>query len=212
MFRLELDNSVMRHAFPIARPGQVIGLLGGTFDPAHVGHALITREALKRFGLEKVWWLVSPSNPLKSNDPALLSYRMRHSLKVMSHPRVEVTDLETRLGTRYTAQTLSALNALYPRVRFVWLMGADNLAQFHKWQNWRWIMNNIPVGVLARPGERISARFSPAARVYRHARIKAYESQILGHMRSPAWCFVNVPMSSHSSSAIRASGFWNYLT
>ena len=88
MFRLELDNQVMRHAFPIARPGQVIGLLGGTFDPAHAGHALITREALKRFGLEKVWWLVSPSNPLKSNDPALLSYRMRHSLKVMSHPRV----------------------------------------------------------------------------------------------------------------------------
>lgn len=200
----------MRHAFPIARPGQIIGLLGGSFDPAHAGHAHITREAMKRFGLDHVWWLISPGNPLKTNGPAPLERRMEHARKVMDHPRVKLTDLEARLGTRYTAQTLAALITLYPGVRFVWLMGADNLAQLHKWQDWRWIMDTVPIGVLARPGDRISARMSPAARLYGADRIKAYESQTLGQADAPAWSFVNVPMSPHSSSAIRASGQWEH--
>ena len=198
----------MRHAFPIARPGQTIGLLGGSFDPAHGGHAHITREAMKRFGLDQVWWLVSPGNPLKATGPAPLERRMEHARNVMQHPRVRITDLEAQLGTRYTAQTLKALIARYPGVRFVWLMGADNLAQFHKWQDWRWIMDTVPVGVLARPGDRVSARMSPAARLYGPARIRAYDSQALAHADAPAWCFLNVPMSPQSSSAIRASGHW----
>ncbi|WP_299287282.1 nicotinate-nucleotide adenylyltransferase [uncultured Tateyamaria sp.] len=198
----------MRHAYPLARPGQVIGLLGGSFDPAHEGHAHITREAMKRFGLDRIWWLVSPGNPLKSRGPAPLDKRMARAHAVMRHPRVTVTDIEARLGTRYTAQTLAALMGAYPGVRFVWLMGADNLAQFHLWQDWTWIMEQVPVGVLARPGDRISARTSPAARLYRDYRIAGRASHLLGRAQSPAWCFVNVAMSGQSSSAIRAAGAW----
>ncbi|MEL6464337.1 MAG: nicotinate-nucleotide adenylyltransferase [Pseudomonadota bacterium] len=195
-------------AFPIARPGQIIGLLGGSFDPAHGGHVHITREAMKRFGLTHVWWLVSPGNPLKARGPAPLADRMVRARRLMQHPRVLVTDVEARLGTRYTAQTLAALMRRYAGVRFVWLMGADNLAQFHLWQDWTWIMENVPVGVLARPGDRISARMSPAARLYRPYKIGGRASHILGRADPPAWCFVNVAMTAESSTAIRAKGRW----
>lgn len=198
----------MTHPFPIARPGQVIGLLGGSFDPAHGGHVHITREALKRFGLDQVWWLVSPGNPLKIKGPAPLARRMSKAREVMQHPRVHVTDLESQLGTRVTADTLAALQDRVRGVRFVWLMGADNLAQLHLWQDWRWIMDNVPVGVLARPGDRISARMSPAAKIYEPYRLSGRSSRILGRAQAPAWCFVNVPMVDQSSSAIRASGGW----
>lgn len=126
----------------------------------------------------------------------------------MRDPRVTVTDVESKLGTRYTAQTLKALKRRYPRVHFVWLMGADNLAQFHEWQDWRWIMENVPVGILARPGNRLSARLSKAARVYRMARIRGREAAVLGRHPAPVWCFINLPMSPQSSSAIRARGEW----
>ena len=164
---------------------------------------------MKRFGLSRVWWLVSPGNPLKAQGPAPLAKRMARARAVMTDPRVTVTDIEARLGTRYTAQTLSAMMAAYPGVRFVWLMGADNLAQFHLWQDWTWIMEHVPVGVLARPGDRISARMSPAARRYRRYRISGKASQILARTQAPAWCFVNVALSGQSSSAIRASGAWD---
>ncbi|MFK7874605.1 MAG: nicotinate-nucleotide adenylyltransferase [Paracoccaceae bacterium] len=193
---------------PMTRPGQVIGLLGGSFDPAHLGHVHITREALKRFGLDHVWWLVSPGNPLKSKGPAPLARRLAHAQTVMQHPRVHVTDLEAQLGTRYTAQTLAGLQMRNPRVRFVWLMGADNLAQFHRWQDWHWIMENVPVGVLARPGDRLRARMSIAAKLYQNYRIPGRWGQLLGHAQSPAWSFVNMPMVNHSSTAIRAAGQW----
>jgi len=195
--------------FPVAKAGQVVGLLGGSFDPAHEGHVHITRTALKRFGLDRVWWLVSPANPLKKRGPAPLADRMARARQVMQHPRVEVTDIESRLGTRYTAETVAALQARYPAVRFVWLMGADNLAQFHRWQDWRWIMDNVPVGVLARPNDRISARLSKAARVYREAMLQGRASEVLGRGDAPRWCFVNIPMSDASSTAIRSNGEWN---
>ncbi|WP_299737912.1 nicotinate-nucleotide adenylyltransferase [uncultured Roseobacter sp.] len=198
----------MRNGFPIARPGEVIGLLGGSFDPAHGGHVHISREALKRFGLTRLWWLVSPGNPIKKHGPAPLAQRLERARAIMQDPRVRVTDIEAHLGTRYTAQTLAALQALYPGVRFVWLMGADNLAQLHHWQNWRQIMQSVPVGVLARPGDRISARMSPAAKLFASSRIAGRASTLLGRAEAPAWCFVNVPMVSHSSSAIRAAGGW----
>lgn len=193
----------------LTRPGMTIGLLGGSFDPAHFGHVHITQEALKRFGLSQVWWLVSPGNPLKCNVPAPLGRRLAQAREIMQHPRVRVTDIEAKLGTRYTAQTLKALTAQYPGVRFVWLMGADNLAQFHLWQDWRWIMMNIPIGVVARPGDRISARLSPAAKQFAKYRLDGRASQLLGKSDAPTWCFVNVPMSAHSSTAIRASGGWS---
>jgi nicotinate-nucleotide adenylyltransferase len=193
----------------MARAGEVIGLLGGSFDPAHEGHAHITREALKRFGLSRVWWLVSPGNPLKSRGPAPLAQRMARARAVMQHPRVDITDIEARLGTRYTAQTLTRAQAIYPGVRFVWLMGADNLAEFHHWQRWRRIATSVPLGVLARPGDRISARMSPTARVFGAYRIKSHASHSLGAAPPPAWCFVNVPMVNISSTAIRAKGTWD---
>ena len=140
------------NGFPVAKPGQVIGLLGGSFDPPHAGHVHITKAALKRFGLDHVWWLVSPANPLKKHGPAPLADRVLAARALMRHPRVTVTGIEAQLGTRYTAETLRALQGRYAGVRFVWLMGADNLAQFHRWQDWRWIMDHVPVGVMARPG------------------------------------------------------------
>ncbi|KHA53667.1 putative nicotinate-nucleotide adenylyltransferase [Sulfitobacter geojensis] len=199
----------VRYQFPYASKGQVIGLLGGSFDPAHEGHAHITREALKRFGLDRVWWLVSPGNPLKTRGPAPLADRVARARQVMQHPRVEVTDIEAHLGTRYTAQTIARLQAIYPQVRFVWLMGADNMAQFHLWQDWRGIMQSVPVGVLARPGQRISARMSRAAALYAPYRIAGRYGQLLAHAEAPAWSFVNVPMNDASSTAIRAKGNWS---
>ncbi len=198
----------MRHELPYAAPGQVIGLLGGSFDPAHAGHVHITREALKRFGLDRVWWLVSPGNPLKKHGPAPMEDRLAHARKLMVHPRVEVTDIEVRTKTRYTAETLAALISLYPHVRFVWLMGADNLTGFHRWDNWRWIMDHVPVGVIARPGDRVQARMSPAATIYRDARIRGREAQQLAQSDAPAWSMINAPMRDISSSQIRADGRW----
>ena len=195
----------MRSGYPAAARGQSVGLLGGSFDPPHAGHVHITHEALKRFGLDRLWWLVSPGNPLKPHGPAPISERMARAGAMLHHPRVTVTDIEARLGTRATADTLKALIRRYPGVRFVWLMGADNLAQLHRWQDWRYIMETVPVGVLARPGDRISARMSPAARLYREARLSGEESHLLGQAVAPAWCFVNVPMVDLSSTAIRAA-------
>nr|WP_170589767.1 nicotinate-nucleotide adenylyltransferase [Ruegeria arenilitoris] len=198
----------MRSAIPYARPGQVVGLFGGSFDPPHQGHVHVTLEAMKAFGLDRVWWLVSPGNPLKSRGPAPIDQRVEAARSIMQHPKVEVTDIEDLTGTRATADTLAALRRLYPQVRFVWLMGADNLAQFHKWKDWRSIMDTVPVGVVARPGDRISARMSPAARVYGKYRIDGTARHLLGRADAPAWCFVNVPMVDVSSTQIRSKGGW----
>jgi nicotinate-nucleotide adenylyltransferase len=198
----------LRSDLPLARTGQTIGLFGGSFDPAHSGHLHVSREALKRFGLDRVWWLVSPANPLKPKGPAPLAQRLAVARALVDHPRIIVTDIEARIGTRYTAQTIAALQALYPGVRFVWLMGADNLAQFHRWQDWQAIMGRVAVGVLARPGSRIAARTAKAASIYRHAKLPAEAAHLLAHARPPAWCFVNLPMIDASSSAIRARGEW----
>lgn len=199
----------IRAGWPVARAGQTVGLLGGSFDPAHAGHAHITREALKRFDLDFVWWLVSPGNPLKERGPAPLAARLERAREVIDHPRVVVSDLEARLGTRYTAQTLQALIARYPGVNFVWLMGADNLAQFHQWQDWEWIMESVPIGVLARPGDRISARRSVAAQRFAHAKLPGVASGVLARSDAPKWCYINLPLSDASSTAIRAEGAWS---
>ena len=188
--------------------GQTVGLLGGSFDPPHAGHAHITREALKRFKLDQVWWLVSPGNPLKTNGPAPMARRMAAARDVMDHPRVRISDFEAKIGTRYTAQTLRALMLRYPATRFVWLMGADNLVQFHHWQDWQWIMTNVPVGVIARPGDRISARTSVAANRFERFRLPARYAGLLARSEPPAWCFVNAPMVDMSSTQIRARGDW----
>ncbi|MEO0359067.1 MAG: nicotinate-nucleotide adenylyltransferase [Pseudomonadota bacterium] len=190
---------------PYAALGQRIGLLGGSFDPAHRGHVAITMAALKRFGLDRVWWLVTPGNPLKDRGPASMERRLDQAAQIMQHPRVTITDIERQLGTRYTADTLRALGQRYPHVAFTWVMGADNLADFHRWQNWQYIMATVRIGVLARPGDRVAARTSKAAKMFRGWRVP---SQALASAPAPAWAFENFPMRDVSSSAIRAAGQW----
>ncbi len=192
--------------FPKAQAGMVVGLLGGSFDPAHEGHVHITREAMKRLGLDRVWWLVTPGNPLKVRQPAPMAVRLARAREVMQDPAVVISDLEARLGTRATIDTLRRLVAIYPGVRFVWLMGADNLVQFHRWRSWRDIMELVPVAVMARPGAGLSARLSVTARTFRG--YEAARPEGLGLRDAPAWSFVDLPLHGASSSAIRAEGGW----
>lgn len=193
----------------LLRPGMCVGLLGGSFDPPHLGHLHLSREALKRFGLNRVIWLVSPGNPLKPDAPASIEKRMQVAREMVDHPSILVSDVERRLGTRFTADTIAALQRQWPGVRFVWLMGADNLAQFHLWKDWQKIMRRVPVGVLARPKIRLAARGSFAARVFAQQRLPSRASHLLGAADPPKWCFANIPMKAHSSTIIRASGEWS---
>ena len=198
----------MGYSLPATRRGQIIGLLGGSFDPPHSGHVHVSLEAIKRFGLDRLWWLPSPGNPLKEKGPAPLEMRIEAAKAIIDHPRVFISDIEAKIGTIYTAQTLERLQSARPNVRFVWLMGADNLVQFDRWQNWHDIMERVGVGVLARPGQLISARLSRTARFYQAARIKGEASRLLGHIEPPVWCFVNLPMKSISSTMLRNDGAW----
>lgn len=193
---------------PHACAGQRIGLLGGSFDPPHAGHVHITRWALRAFGLDRVWWLVTPGNPLKPDAPADLTRRLQFARAIMQHPRVDVTDLEARLGTRYTAATLGALKMHWPGVRFVWLMGADNLAGFHRWDRWDEIMGMVPVGVLGRPGDQLRAGLSPTARRFARWRLPQAEARALPFRDPPAWTLVSGRMLDLSSSELRALGVW----
>lgn len=188
----------------MALPGMRVGLLGGSFDPPHEGHVLITEEAMRRFDLDRVWWLVSPGNPLKLRQPAPLAERIRNGRTLMQDPRVVVTGIEAWLGTRMTADTIARLQRLYPGVRFVWLMGADNLVQFNRWDRWREIAARVPIGVMARPGSRLAARNSVAAQVLRRWRLPEQRARELTMSGLPAWVMVNVPMSGLSSTALRA--------
>lgn len=196
----------MRTGFPLARPGQRIGLLGGSFDPAHQGHVQISKAALRRLHLDRVWWLVSPGNPLKTRGPAPLDLRLQAARALIHDPRIVVTDLEARLGLRMTADTLVALARIYPGVHFVWLMGSDNMAQFHHWDRWRQIAAQVPMAVLARPGTRLSARQSVAAGVLRAARLPETRAGELALRPAPAWVLLNLPMSPLSSTSLRGAG------
>ncbi len=192
---------------PLAFGGQRIGLLGGSFDPPHEGHLHISRWALKAIGLHAVWWLVSPGNPLKKNGPADVDRRVAACRDLAQHPRIRVTDIERHFGSPYTANTLRRLDRRYPGVRFVWLMGADNLASFHHWEDWRWIIQSHSIGVMARPGEQIAAGLSHAARSYAHLRLPGNAARALG-AGAPRWALLNGVMSDHSSTRIRAQGGW----
>lgn len=197
-----------RYDVPSAPAGAKIGLLGGSFDPPHAGHLHISKAALTLFGLDEVWWLVSPGNPLKSEGPVGMDRRLDAARGMIDHPRIRVSDFEAKSETRYTEQTLKALFTTYPSVHFTWLMGADNLADFHKWRHWEWIMENTRVGVLARPNERLRGLRSPAARRFQTARVAQVDRRILAKADPPAWCFVNLPMMDISSTALRSSGAW----
>jgi nicotinate-nucleotide adenylyltransferase len=193
---------------PPALPGQRVGLLGGSFDPAHEGHLLITERALKALRLDAVWWLVSPGNPLKTEAPAPIERRVAAARRLVRDRRVVVTDIEARIGTRYTAETLTGLRRRYPGVRFVWLMGSDSLAGFHRWDRWQSILAMVPVAVLARPGQQLKAGLSPAARAYARWRVPQRSAAALADMRPPAWVLLSGPMLDLSSTELRARGSW----
>ncbi|MGF1659144.1 MAG: nicotinate-nucleotide adenylyltransferase [Rubrimonas sp.] len=198
----------MQRIGPAAGAGQSIGLLGGSFDPPHRGHVHVTLTALRAFGLDRVWWLVSPGNPLKRRSPAEMARRVAACRALIRHPRVAVTDLEARLGTRFTADTLAALRRRRPELRFVWLMGADNLASLHRWERWEAILRLVPVGVVPRPGAQLRAGLSPAATRFAQARLGPLAAQGLGRADPPAWAMAGGPMSPLSSTALRESGVW----
>lgn len=181
-----------------------VGLLGGSFNPAHAAHREISLTALHRLKLDQVWWLVSPQNPLKRTDGmASLEQRLRGAEAVARHPRIRVTDVETRLGTRYTADTLQQLRLHYPRMRFVWLMGADNLNQIRHWDRWQEIANAMPICVLDRPGHNLTAAQSLAARWLSRRRLPQHEAAALAGAAPPAFLLLKSKLNPLSATAIR---------
>jgi nicotinate-nucleotide adenylyltransferase len=184
--------------------GMRIGLLGGSFNPPHEGHALITRLALRRLALDRVWWLVTPGNPLKSlTGLAALNARIEAARKLDVGPRVVVTDIEAQIDSRFTYDTLRWLKRRAPGVHFVWIMGADNLGQFHLWRHWRSIADLVPIVVVDRPGSTFKAVSSPAGAALARWRAPERDATRFATMRPPALLFLHGPRSSLSSTALR---------
>lgn len=184
-----------------------IGLLGGSFNPAHEGHLHISRLALEMLDLDNVWWVVSPQNPLKpESEMTPLKERLRRARAMARGRKLWVTDIERALGTRYTADTLGALREHFPGFRFVWIMGADNLIDIERWKDWTEIFNTVPVAVFARPTYSGKALVSKAARRFARSRVKASRAAGLADRRPPAWVFLMTPLNAQSATRIRARG------
>jgi nicotinate-nucleotide adenylyltransferase len=181
-----------------------VGLYGGSFNPAHEGHAHVAETARKRLRLDRVIWLVSPQNPLKSrHETAELSERMAGAASFAHGPGMIVTDVESRLGSAYTIDTVRRLKARFPGVHFVWIMGADSLASFHRWRGWTQIMREVPVAVVSRPWIALKSRFSPAAQRFARFRIPSMAAATLPGTKPPAWVFLRGPLNFQSSTALR---------
>lgn len=180
--------------------------MGGSFNPAHEGHRHVSIEALKRLKLDEVWWLVAEQNPLKPvKGMAPFALRFKAAAAFANHPRIRVLDIENRLGTHYTIDTLDALGAVFPHTRFVWLMGADNLAQIRHWKQWREIYAQVPIAVLARPGYCRAALAELAANRFAHARLDASAARGLARMKPPAWVFLWAKYDSSSATELRVT-------
>jgi nicotinate-nucleotide adenylyltransferase len=189
---------------PLHAPGLAIGLFGGSFNPAHEGHRAASLIALKRLGLARVWWLVSPGNPLKDTRIlASLEARIAIARNVARHPRIAVTGIEALIGTRYTYETIAYLKRHCPGVRFVWIMGSDNLAGFHHWKRWRDIASLVPIAVIDRPGSTLKALHSPAGVALAPYRHDESDSLLLPRAVPPAFVFLHGPRSPLSSTALR---------
>lgn len=190
------------------RPGREagrIGLLGGSFNPAHAGHLHISRVALKRLGLDAVWWLVSPQNPLKPTaGMAPMAERLAAARAVARHPRIQASGMEAELGSTYTADTLRKLRTRFPRARFVWLMGADNMLQMPRWRRWPEIFDKTPVAVVARPAYSWNAMHGKAALRYRSARLGERSARTLARRRPPVWLYIATRLHMASATEIRA--------
>lgn len=181
-----------------------VGLMGGSFNPAHDGHLHVARMAFSRLGVDEVWWLVSPQNPLKPHDGmAPLPERMESARRAARHPRIRVCDLEHRLGTRFTADTLVELRRRCPRTRFVWIMGADNLIGFHRWERWSLIFHCAAVAVFDRPSYSLRALASRAAQRFARFRVPARAARTLAGRRLPAWVFLHTRRHPASATRIR---------
>ena len=190
---------------PPHAPGMRIGLFGGTFDPPHQAHLGASLLALKRLKLDRVWWLVTPGNPLKNTKGlAPLSERIAAARALTRHPRIDVTGIEAVINTRYTYDTIRWLKARCPGVRFVWIMGADNLRSFHRWQKWRGIAQLVPFVVIDRLGPSLYAAASPAGLAFGYARIPEHDAVTLPGRKPPAWSFLHGLKSPLSSTALRA--------
>jgi nicotinate-nucleotide adenylyltransferase len=194
----------MRPKPPVALPGMRIGVMGGSFNPPHKGHRQISLAALTRLGLDRLWWVVTPGNPLKGvADLAVLAERIRLAREVASHPRIDVTDFEAALPSAYTAETVAYLARRFPDVNFVWIMGGDNLAQFARWRDWRRIVETMPIAVLDRPGARHKALASLAARSFAAFQLPESQARALPLSNTPAWVYLTIPLSEASSTALR---------
>ena len=187
--------------------GLRIGLLGGSFNPAHAGHLHISLLALHRMEVDFVWWLVSPQNPLKSkHGMASFNERLKSAGKITkSHPRIIVSDIEAQLGTRFTADTLKKLQARFPGTRFIWMMGADNLLQIPHWQRWQEIFKTCDVAVFRRPPYFVGASWGLAATRFARQRTDPREAKCLGRGRGPKWILFNNRLHGASSTRIRES-------
>jgi len=180
------------------------GLLGGSFNPAHGGHRRITRFTIDSLGLDEAWWLVSPGNPLKpSDDMASLQSRLKSAEAMSKRAPIVPTAIELELDTRYTVDSLRKLKTRYPKREFVWLMGADNLAQFHLWKGWRTIARTMPIAVIARPGYNADAMTSPAMAWLRRYRVSAASFRKRGQWSAPALVFMRFDPDPRSATAIR---------
>jgi nicotinate-nucleotide adenylyltransferase len=198
------SNKTAASRLPPHAPGMKIGLFGGSFNPPHAAHRAASLMALKRLGLDRIWWLVSPGNPLKDTSALPpLADRIAAAQKLAAHPRIDVTGLEAAIGTRYTFDTLQWLRRRLPAVHFVWIMGADNLATFHHWQNWRDVAALVPIAVIDRTG---AIRAGPFADHFSRYRLPEALARRLALTQPPAWVFLHGLKSPVSSTALRAAG------
>jgi nicotinate-nucleotide adenylyltransferase len=197
-------------AIPLYTNGMRIGLLGGSFNPPHVAHRAISLFAIKRLKLDRVWWLVTPGNPLKDQDGLRdLNERTAAARNMANDPRIDVSCLESVIGTRYTVDTISYLRRRASGLRFVWIMGADNLAQFHRWQNWRRIASEVPIAVIDRPPQSFRALAAPAAQALARYRLPENQAGRLADQRAPAWIFLTGMKLNLSSTGLRnPDGSW----
>ena len=184
-----------------------IGILGGSFNPAHGGHRAISLAALDALALDEVWWLVSPGNPLKeqAGDMAPFAVRFASAMRAARHAPIRVSAIEQRLGTRYTVDTVRKLVRLYPKNRFVWLMGSDNLAQFDQWKDWRRIAREVPIAVIARPGYERAALAAPAMGWLRRAVRPAHQAKNWTQWRLPALVLLRFRPDPRSATQLRAA-------
>lgn len=184
-------------------PGMVVGLYGGSFDPPHAGHRHVALTARKRLGLDAVWWLVSPHNPLKHHAPGELEARVAAIRALIPEPGHVVSTIEDELGTRYTIDIIRYLTARYPQVRFVWIMGADSLGGFHRWGDWRGIARRVPICVVSRGGLPLKWRLGPAARHMARARVHPSAARAITKRDAPGWTYLTAPLHAETSSELR---------